>query len=59
MSRPCIECGNPHDMVVENSRTGEVIERLEKCASCLLKLRWIEPEKIVLEEDDPHKKKRD
>lgn len=36
MSRVCPECGNSHNTVIEDTRTGEIIERLDKCRGCFL-----------------------
>jgi hypothetical protein len=35
--RKCIECGKVHDIIVENTMTGERIEEVEKCKDCLFK----------------------
>ena len=36
-SRKCIDCGNWHNTVIENTRTGEVEEYLDKCRECIFK----------------------
>lgn len=35
-TRKCIECGNTHDTIVENTMTGEIIEELSKCKRCII-----------------------
>lgn len=35
--RNCIECGKRHDTIVEDMRTGERLEEIDKCKSCLFK----------------------
>ena len=33
--RKCVECGKTHDIILENTMTGERIEELSKCKDCL------------------------
>ena len=35
-SRKCIECGKNHDTIIENMKTGERVEEMQKCKDCLL-----------------------
>jgi hypothetical protein len=35
--RICVECGGRNGMVVENSRTGEVLYEIDKCHDCFWK----------------------
>lgn len=41
-SRKCIECGKTHDTIVEDIRTGERIEEIDKCRDCLFKDCFVE-----------------
>lgn len=38
----CVECGNTHDIIVENTMTGERIEEIPKCKDCLFKNCFVE-----------------
>lgn len=40
--RKCVECGNTHDTIIENTMTGERIEELSKCKDCLFKNCFVE-----------------
>jgi hypothetical protein len=33
--RKCVQCGKIHDLIVENTRTGERIKEIDKCKDCL------------------------
>jgi hypothetical protein len=35
--RSCIDCGMIHDTVIENTREGIILERLDKCRRCMFK----------------------
>lgn len=42
--RKCIECGNLHDTIVEDTMTGERLEEIDKCQDCLMsacKFNWL------------------
>jgi len=36
-SRKCIECGKMHDTGLQDMKTGEMIERFDKCYDCFMK----------------------
>ncbi len=36
LRRACVKCSKMHDTCVQNSYTGEVLERLEKCIDCIM-----------------------
>lgn len=33
--RRCVQCGKLHDTIVENMKTGERLEEIDKCKDCL------------------------
>lgn len=35
-SRKCVECGKTHDTIIEDMRTGDRIEEIDKCTDCLM-----------------------
>lgn len=35
-SKKCFECGKMHDTIIEDMRTGERLEELDKCKDCLM-----------------------
>ena len=34
--RRCIQCGKPHDCIVEDMTTGERLKEIDKCLDCLI-----------------------
>lgn len=34
--RKCTKCGKMHDMIVEDTKTGERLNEIEKCKDCLM-----------------------
>ncbi len=34
--RTCVVCGSIHDTIVEDTRTGERLEEIDKCHDCLM-----------------------
>lgn len=56
-SRKCPLCGKLHETVLENTKTGEVLEQIEMCRSCYIESNFTyKPvtKKIWLDEDDFH-----
>lgn len=53
-SRPCMDCGKLHNMVIENTATKEVEQYLDKCYDCIFKECRYEPikEHITIEAMD-------
>lgn len=39
-SRKCVECGEVHDTVVEDNRTGERLIEIDTCKDCLMSGCW-------------------
>lgn len=52
--RKCIDCGKTHDTIVEDMRTGERLEEIDKCKDCLFKPLFCEwgGEKIKVRTSD-------
>jgi hypothetical protein len=53
-SRKCVKCGNLHDVVIHDTKTGKVLEELDKCKDCLFSFVYkpMKPltEQIILDE---------
>jgi hypothetical protein len=46
--RKCTICGKMHDLILENTKTGERIEEMENCYQCSME-KWFKP-KILTEQ---------